>query len=333
MSKVRFGVIGLGFFGEKHAEVLDGLADVELAAVCTRRDWRLKEIAERFNVPNAYTDYNELLANDEIDAVTVVTHAKDHLAPTLAAIAAGKHVFLEKPMALTTAECDQIVEAANGSSGHFMVGHICRFNYRYALAKQAIADGAIGKVLSIHARRNIPASVSEGVLASISALTGDGIHDTDLMLWYTGASVRTIYAQTISVRGLANPDIGWAMYRFDTGAVGVIESVWYLPDKTPYPLDERMEIIGETGAIYVNEGSQPLVVNNAEGLRYAETVYWPKVHGVRAGALRDELAYFAQCVRSGKRPDIITPEESRSAVRVIEAAERSANTGQVVTLD
>jgi len=332
MGAIRFGVIGLGFFGEKHAEVLHGLPGVELAAVCTRREWRLKEIADRFGVPRAYTDYHELLADEEIDAVTVVTHAKDHVEPTVAALAAGKHVFLEKPMALTTAECDRIVEATEKSGGKFMVGHICRFNYRYALAKQSIERGEIGKVLSIHARRNIPAAVSESVLEKISALTGDGIHDTDLMLWYTGEEVRTVYAQTLSVRDLAHPDIGWAMYRFEGGAIGVIESVWYLPDKTPYPLDERMEIIGEKGAIYINEGAQPLVINNADGVKYAETVYWPAVHGVRAGALRDELAYFAECIASDKQPDIITPEESRRAVRVIEAAERSAASGEVVTL-
>ena len=332
MGALKFGVIGLGFFGEKHAEVLHGMPGVELAAVCTRREWRLKEIADRFNVPRTYTDYNELLADEDIDAVTIVTHAKDHVPPTVAALGADKNVFLEKPMALTTAECDTILDAAEKSSKKFMVGHICRFNYRYALAKESIDEGAIGKILSIHARRNIPAAVSESVLQQISALTGDGVHDTDLMLWYTGENVRTVYAQTVSARDLANPDIGWAMYRFASGAVGVIESVWFLPDKTPYPLDERMEIIGEKGAIYINEGAQPLVINDENGVKYAETVYWPEIHGRRAGALRDELAYFAECIASDKPCDIIRPEESRQAVRVIEAAEQSAATGKIVTL-
>ena len=333
MDKVKFGVIGLGFFGEYHTEVLSGLPGVEVAAVCTRRPGRLKEVAEKYSVPNAYTDYNELLANDEIDAVSVVTHAKDHLAPTIAALKAGKHVFLEKPMALTVEACDTIVAEAKASPKFFMVGHICRFNTNYALAKQALADDAVGKILSIHARRNIPAGVATSHLGELSALMGDGVHDTDLMLWFTGAKVKTVYAATVDVRKLKYPDIGWAMYRFDSGAVGVIEAVWYLPDNTPYPLDERMEIIGEKGAIYINEGGRPLAINNSDGLKYAETLYWPVVHGVRSGALRAELAYFAQCIGTGTEPNIITPEESREAVRVVEAADRSAETGRIITLD
>jgi len=334
MEKVNIGIIGLGYFGEVHADVFSKLPGANLLAVCTRREWRLKEVAEKYDVPKTYSDYNEMLADDEIDAVSIVTHAPDHVAPTVAAFKAGKHVLLEKPMALTTAECDTILEAAAASPKCFMVGHICRFNARYAMAKKAIDDGAVGKILSIHARRNIPGGVAESHLEKLSSLTGDGIHDTDLMLWFTGEKVKTVYATTVRAnKKTKHPDIGWAVYGFESGCVGVIESAWCLPDSTPYPLDERMEIIGEKGAIYINEGSQPLVINNGEGVKYAETIYWPVVHGVRSGALRDELAYFVECVLTDKAPQITTPEESRRAVAVIEAAEKSAETGQVIAVN
>ena len=78
MEKVRVGVIGLGFFGEKHAQVLSDMQGVELAAVCTRRPGRLKEVAETYNAGKSYTDYKQLLADEEIDAVNVVTHYHDH---------------------------------------------------------------------------------------------------------------------------------------------------------------------------------------------------------------------------------------------------------------
>src|SRR6185436_5083886 len=107
----------------------------------------------------------ELLADPGVDAVNIVTMWDQHAAPTLAALAAGKHVFLEKPMASTLADCDAIVSAARSAKGFLMVGHICRFNPRYAAAKEAIAAGRIGKIVSLYARRNLPAFVGAQVLS------------------------------------------------------------------------------------------------------------------------------------------------------------------------
>src|SRR5437763_11537243 len=154
--KVRHGVIGLGWFGEKHCEALAGLPNVELVAVCTRRQARLNEVAQRFGVRHTYTDFRDLLANPEVDAVSIVTMWDQHTAPALAALQAGKHVFLEKPMASTVADCTAIVTAARSAQGSLMIGHICRFNSRYAVAKTAIEEGRVGKIVSMYARRNLP---------------------------------------------------------------------------------------------------------------------------------------------------------------------------------
>ena len=138
MDRIRVGVIGLGWFGEHHVDALQQVALVEVAAVCTRTESRLQEIAKKYKVPKTYTNYNDLLADKDIDMVTVVTHVKDHLAPTEAALKAGKHVFLEKPMADSAEECDQIIAEAEKTDKCFMVGHICRFDTKYALAKEEI---------------------------------------------------------------------------------------------------------------------------------------------------------------------------------------------------
>ncbi len=333
MSKVNFAVIGLGWFGEKHCEALSAIPNVRLHALCTRRESRLKEVARRFNVEGTYTDYHRLLANKDIDAVSVVTMWDQHAAPTLAALGAGKHVFLEKPMASTMDDCRAIVAAAETAQGAFMVGHICRFNPRYAAAKQEIAAGKIGKIISLYARRNIPARVTTEVLNKIGPIIGDGVHDTDLMLWYTGEKVTSAYANTLDVRGLKHPDLGWTMYRFDSGAIGVLEDVWCLPDTTPFQIDERMEIIGTEGSIHVQETHPNFSVCDRDGWRSPDTTYWPDLHGACRGALRDELAYFAECVGQGRQPEIITPAESMAAVEACLAAERSAETGEVVHLD
>lgn len=332
MKKIKCAVIGLGWFGEKHCEALTAIPGVELFALCTRRPGRLQEMAQRFGVKQTYTDYRELLANPEVDAVSVVTMWDQHTAPTLAALRAGKHVFLEKPMASTLEDCAAIVQAAHAAKGNFMVGHICRFNPRYAAAKQAIAEGKIGKIVSMYARRNIPGWVTTDILNKIGPIVGDGVHDTDLMLWYSGAKVVSVYAQMVDVRGRKYPDLGWTMYRFDSGAVGVLEDVWCLPDKTAFQIDERMEVIGTEGSIHIQETHPNFSICDKNGWQSPDTTYWPELHGVRAGALREELLHFTTCIQQGRRPTIITPEESQAAVAACLAAEKSAQTGTVITL-
>jgi UDP-N-acetylglucosamine 3-dehydrogenase len=332
MQTVRYGVIGLGWFGEKHCEALAAIPGVEIRALCTRRPDRLAEVAHRFQVRNTYSDYTALLDDPEIDAVSIVTMWDQHAAPTLAALAAGKHVFLEKPMASTVEECQKIVDAADLSRGSLMVGHICRFNPRYAAARQAIEEGRIGKIISMYARRNIPALVTADLLNKIGPIIGDGVHDTDLMLWYSQAKIVTAYAQTGKFRNLKHPDLGWTMYRFDSGAIGVLENVWCLPDKTPFQIDERMEIIGTEGSIQIHESAPNFGIVDSKAFHYTDTTYWPELHGQRAGALRDELAYFTQCIRDGRRPDVVSPRDAMAAVTACLAAEKSAATGQVVTV-
>ena len=101
MDKVRLGIIGLGWFGEIHGDAIAGIPEIELAALCTRTESRLDELAKKFGVTQTYTDYTEMLANPDIDAVSVVTMWDQHTVPVLDALQAGKHVFLEKPMAST----------------------------------------------------------------------------------------------------------------------------------------------------------------------------------------------------------------------------------------
>lgn len=332
MNKTKFGVIGLGWFGEKHCEALTELPGVELYALCTRNETRLKEVAARFGVARMFTDYREMLRDPELEAVSIVTMWDQHTQPALAALAAGKHVFLEKPMASTVADCEQIVRAAESARGSLMVGHICRFNPRYAAAKEAIAAGRIGRIISMYARRNIPAAVTAGLLDKIGPIIGDGVHDTDLMLWYSQDRVVSAYAQSVNVRGMKYPDLGWTMYRFAGGATGVLENIWCLPDATPFQIDERMEIIGTTGSIHIQETHPNFSISDADGWHSPDTTYWPTLHGRRAGALVAELAYFARCIREQTRPAIITPQESLEAVRACLAAEESARTGEVVRL-
>ncbi|QDT98852.1 Gfo/Idh/MocA family protein [Gimesia aquarii] len=330
-NRVRWGVIGLGWFGEVHADNLAEIPEIELAALCTRRPERLNEIGERLGVNRRYTDYRELLADTEIDVVSITTHINDHRDIAIDALRSGKHVLLEKPMAPTVADCEQIVEVANNAKGFFMVGHICRFDPRVTIAKQAIDEGRIGKIISMHARRNLSKAIGQTVLDDISALMGDGIHDADLMLWFSQANVSTVYAQEVHPGQNKFPDGGWSIARLDNGAVAVVESVWHLPESTPYAIDARLEVIGTEGALYINCGEAGLTIHDARGVKMPDTMYWPRPFGNYFGVLKEELCYFANCVRNSEAPDRITPAESCAAVAWMEAATESAQTGSVIT--
>ncbi len=331
MKKIKCGVIGLGFFGEHHVDTLKSISIADVTAVCTRREYRLKEIANNYNISKTYTNYKDLLADAEIEMVSIVTHVKDHLSITLDALKAGKNVFLEKPMANSKEECEKIIAAVKKSDKFFMVGHICRFDTVYALAKEEIDSGTLGKLISIHAKRNLNRDYTVIPLKTISALFGDGIHDIDLMLWYTGANLKSVYAQTLNTRPeLPYDDVGWAIFRFDNGCIGVIENIWCLPSNTPYAIDAKMEIVGENGTIYINNSGMSYAVIANNKIKYPQSTYWPKVHGEKRGFLKEELEYFLKCIIDKKEPNIITPEESMNAVNAMRIAEESAKINKVI---
>lgn len=332
MKVLRVGVVGLGWFGEKHLQILSRLPNVEVVAVCSRTESRARQVAKRYGVKKVYTDWNKLAKDPRIEAVTVATHLPDHREPVVAAVEAGKDVFVEKPIAPTIEDADAMIRAARKSRVLFMVGHILRFENRYAQAKYAIDDGRVGDVVSIYARRNIPASFASGHLAYASSYVLDGIHDTDLMLWYTGRKVESVYATFSKVNKVKNPDACWGIYNFEGGMKGVCETVWVLRDNTPFSIDARMEILGTEGAIYVDCTENGLLINDRSGTKRPDTIHWPLLNGATTGALRDEVDYWIRSVSDRTRPKMGDPSEAREALRVVLAAKRSSEEGALVNL-
>ena len=331
MERIKIGVIGLGWFGEHHIDTLQQLPLAEVAAVCTRRGDHLKEVAGKYKIQKSYTDYHDLLADKDIDMVSIVTHVADHMQLAIDAIKAGKHVFLEKPMADSAEECDKILEALKYTDKCFMVGHLARFDSAYAMAKDEIAAGNIGKIISMHAKRNLAKWITETHLNKVSALFGDGIHDLDLMFWYSGAKPKTVYAQTTNTRpGMKYDDIAWALFRLNNGAFAVIENIWSLPDNVPYAINATMEIVGSEGVIEIDNSGRNFSILTKKGLSYPEVRYWPVIHGSRRGFLKDEFSYFLNCITNKTKPSIITPQESRDVVYAIRMAEKSAAENKMI---
>lgn len=331
MDKLNCAVIGLGWFGEYHIDTLKQFPAVEVAAICTRTKTRLQELAKKYEVQKTYTNYHDLLADSDIDMVSITTHVKDHSQIAIDSIRAGKHVFLEKPMADNTRECDRILKELERTDKAFMVGHVCRFDTQYAMAKEEIEKGNLGKIVSLYAKRNLSRSITETHLNKLSALFGDGIHDLDLMLWYTDSKLKSVYAQSINTRPhLKYDDIGWALFRFEDGTFAVIETIWSLPENVPYIIDAQMEIIGTEGMLNIDNSGKNFTVITKDGVAFPESKYWPKVHNARRGYLKEEFDYFIKCIISGRKPTVITPMESRNAVHAIRMAEKSARENRII---
>ena len=336
-ERIRWAVIGLGRFGAIHAEVLTQLLDCELVAVCTRNAQRLAEAQARFSGAKAVSDYRQILDDPQIDAVSITTHLSDHYEVALAALASGKHVLLEKPMAENTSQCREIVAAARSAAGQFMVGHVCRVDARVTLACDAIRAGRIGRIFAMRSKRNLPVAPGPLRLDKISALLGDGVHDADLMMWFMNEAPQRVFGRTVRVDQFRHPDAGWAMLEFglsgtdateQPAALGVVESNWRLPANTPTTIDAVLEVVGTEGQLTIDCGHAGLEMVTADGVHLPDTHYWPQQHGRRVGALVNELSYFARCIREDRTPEVVTPEEAARAVAVMEAAERSAVTGK-----
>ncbi len=335
MDRLRIGVIGLGWFGEIHCEAIVGVPNLELAALCTRTPragsprWRKK-----FGVKKTYRRLPRAARRPghrrRVDRARCGTSTPSRPSPRSKPASTSSW---KSRWPSTVADCQKIIAASKGAKGILQVGHICRFNPRYRMAKQAIAAGRIGKIVSLASRRNIPAAWTPTILNKIGPIVGDAIHDTDLMLWFTGDRVVSAYAQTVDVRGLKHPDIGQTMYRFAGGATATLETVWCMPEKTPFDIDERMTIIGTEGFIH-DPGHVPESRHRRRGTssHSPDTTYWPMFDGVRGGALREEFSYFASCALEGRAPEIGTPEDAMAALEATLAAEESARTGEVVRI-
>jgi UDP-N-acetylglucosamine 3-dehydrogenase len=192
------------------------------------------------------------------------------------------------------------------------------------LLKQQVESGHIGKIVSMHARRNRPSSLLERYGRTHPVLE-NSIHDIDLMLWYTGQRVLRVRGFGRKATGRQHHDAFWGVLEFEGGSLGIVETIWLLPVEAGVLLDDAFQLIGDRGVgnISVYPGSLSFWRN--DGFEVPDTSYDPRIRGVAVGALRDELMYFCECVRNHRQPEIITAHEAKNAVRVALALIESAN--------
>jgi predicted dehydrogenase len=331
MTKVRVGLVGCGVFGESHLQAFRAIRTGELVALFDTDPGRARRLAAEFGGLQVCDSLHELCALPDIQAVDVVTPEAAHREPVLAALAAGKHVFVEKPMAADLDECTQMVQAARAARRSLMVGHVVRFETRYAILREQVASGGLGKVVSVYARRNrqktllarrnLPPPVIE-----------TGIHDIDIMLWCVGKPVRRVRGYERRATGGENHDTFWGVLEFEGGAVGVVETVWLIPAASGILMDDQFQVIGDRGIGTVQSVPGGLTFWGEGGTDVPDVSYDARVFHSARGALRDELAYFCDCVQERREPEVITPVEAKRALRVALALLESARAEKDVAI-
>jgi len=333
LDKLRVAVIGLGEFGELQTSVLSGLPNAEVVAVCTRREFRVKEVAKKYNVKEHYTDYRKVLQNSEIDAVTITTSEAAHKEITIAAAQNGKQILVEKPFALNIKDADEMIRAVHDAGVSCMVGHVLKFDTRYAMVNERIERGELGKVEAMYGRRNTSELIIQNVMAP--SIEDAGTHDIDIMLWYAKDGVERVHTETENPRGRPFDNVMATLIKFKKGAIGIVEAFCNLPHSTPFPfpvVDAQMEVIGSSGSAYIDLSTHTLTFCGKNGLERPDAIYWPSFRGQTIGALKEELAYFVNRLLEKKPFELNTIDQARETLEVVVAAVKSAETGKTVTL-
>jgi len=313
MKKIKVGIAGLGEFGELHTMVFSQFPYVEVSMVCSKTASRAKEIAGKYNIPSFCTDYTEL-ANADLDVISVVNFGKDHKDVVIPALHTGKHVLVEKPIADSLEDAEQMVKAAKRSTGKFMVAHICRFMPQYYRAKELIASGKLGKISLIQASRNNHYStLAPG--KKKNPMRETAIHDIDLALWFTGGKLESSYGFKKYNNSSKEADSCLAAVKLDNGVMCSFSSSWLRRDAQPAGVDARMDIIGTKGELHIKMPSESLVFidDHEHSFFNSETTLDPEI--IKQTALAGEIEYFLKCVMSGKTPDLITPEEALESLK------------------
>jgi predicted dehydrogenase len=331
-KKLRAGVIGVGTFGSLHARVYAELASTDLVAVADIQPEKTQRLTAQYSA-RGYDDYNELLTEEELDIVSVCTSDELHLAPVLAAAAAGKHILVEKPLAMNVSDCDTMIQATKNAGVKFMVGQILRFDPRYYAARKAIADGQIGAPVHLFARRNNPKGNAMRLGKHTSVLFFLGVHDIDFINWCVGDKVERVYAESVSraLQDMDTADSYLALMKFRDGTIASLEVSWILPQSFSGRLDARFEAVGTEGTIFVDGSGQAVQVYRSDESTCPDVMYAPELRGRYTGILKDEIAHFVECVQQDKMP-AVTGQDGKAAVEVACAIAESLDKQQPVYL-
>jgi predicted dehydrogenase len=344
---IGIGIVGCGMIANFHARAITDAKGAHLVGAFSRREDKTRAFAEEHGC-NAYESLEVMLADDNIQAVSICTPSGAHMDPAVAAAEAGKHVIVEKPLEITTDRCDRIIQACEQAGVRLTVTFQSRFHESSRLMKKAVDEGRFGKITMgdayvkwYRSQEYYDSGAWRGTweLDGGGALMNQAIHSVDLLLWLMGP-VKQISAltDTLTHERIEVEDVAVATLRFANGALGVIEAT-----TTAYPgALKRIEIAGSEGSAILEEEDikqWDFANETPEDQRIRKEMLGKTETG---GGAADPAAIghhghtmlFEEAVNAinEDRPSILDGHEGRRSVEVICGIYESAKTGKIVTL-
>jgi predicted dehydrogenase len=331
---LKAAVIGVGSMGRNHARVYSELAGASLVAVADASAQNAQTAARLFG-GTAYTDFDEMLAKEQPDVVTVAVPTSLHYAVTSAALQAGAHVLVEKPIAATPDEGQALIDLAARLNRMLMVGHIVRFNPAIQALKAHLDAGELGRVFEVVCRRvgPFPARIRDvGVVVDLAP------HDLDLMRFLTGTDPVRLFAESEQRVHTAHEDLLLGLLRFPDGVSGALEINWLTPTKV-----REVTVLGERGMFRVDDLTQDLYFYENSLVEGGAWTSLETLRGVSEGKmvrfplqryepLKAELQAFLDAVAGGL-PAPVSGADGLQALRLALALVQSADTHQVIELE
>ena len=315
MRTINVGVVGVGAMGENHVRVYHKMEEANLVAVSDVSERALKKIEKKYGA-KGFTEYSELLEDPEIAAVSVCVPTTFHHAVVMEAIKHGKHVLVEKPIAFTVSEAEEMIAAAKEAGVLLATGHVERFNPAVQKAKELVDDGVIGDIVSAFAKRvgPLPPRIKDvGVSIDLA------IHDLDIMNYLFEEEVTQVYgSMNCSFDDSEFEDHAEIMVNFNNESTGIVEVNWL----TPYKRRE-LELTGTAGIISVDYIKQSIEVYG----KFAQDIQIKHEE-----PLKGELKSFLNAVMKGEEPEI-TGEDGLKALKMVIAANKSSQEHKPISFE
>ncbi len=340
MSQINVAVVGAGILGSRHARVFHEQPEAKLVAIVDVNPAR-SDVAQKFGA-KFYADIPTLLANEKIDALAIATPDHLHRDPVIAALNAGKHVFVEKPLATTLAEARELANASAKSNCVVMVNYSQRFVSDHLWIKHAIADGRIGKPQMVISAKFDTISVPTGMIRGWSANTSPiyfmSSHDLDMTYWFLNARPTQVFAHetrgTLDAQGIPVHDGLNALIQFEGGVTTNFHSSWIHPNTYPKIADGYMQIIGSDGALMYNNRTRSIEFFNSKGgqkIEFTGPHTADIVNDKVTGAFTESVRHFLACIAEKREPQ--TSAQNTLVVTEVQAAViESLKTGQPVKI-
>jgi predicted dehydrogenase len=330
---VRVGVVGLGYWGPNLARNLDALPQAELRWCCDAHDEVRERLAPIHRQTRFTADIDDLLGDDGLDAIVLTTPVPTHADLALRVLEAGKHCFVEKPLAQSAADAQRAVDAAERAGKALMVGHLLEYHPGVRKLKEIAASGELGEVHYIYSNR-----LNLGQLRSDeNALWSLGAHDISVILHLAEEEPHEIAAHGESYMRPGVEDVVFAFLRFPSGLAAHLHLSWLDPHK-----ERRFTVVGsqkmatfddmdlERKVTVFDKGFDEKADSYGEYITRAGDIYSPRIGN--AEPLRLEIEHFLECVRTGATP-LSDGHSGLRVVKVLEALqdelERTRRVGRV----